>query len=292
MLLLYPTRQGSSIVRRIRTWRREDDLVWARMKVFRTSFYVPMSVERNLYVRNGRDVDATSFLRPRRIRTSGKLSYGLNSERPLNVRGRLAEWVASRYIYDWYSCKNNINNKQVSKGLSLNKLNHIRLSSIFYPRQDNTHINPIHLLTNSNVILYPRFNIIFHQPWNSIIMFPFHCYTLDVLLLYISLGILSWCFAVRSEVKGTRDQVNHDPSQPWLNGEVIPRHVFRGFSLILSRTELLFPGSERWALFNVVTRSHLDTISRSLIKFILYKQHDGHCIILTSIRRCDVKRHP
>ena len=52
-----PTRQGSSIVRRIRTWRWEDDLFWARMKVFRTSFYVPASVERNSYVRFGRDVD-------------------------------------------------------------------------------------------------------------------------------------------------------------------------------------------------------------------------------------------
>ena len=89
-----PTRQGSSIVRRIRTWRWEDDLLWARMKVFRTSFYVPASSERNTDVRFRRDVDATSFLRPRRIRTSGKLSYGPNVGRPLNVRGRLAEWVS------------------------------------------------------------------------------------------------------------------------------------------------------------------------------------------------------
>ena len=62
------------------------------MKVFRTSFYVPASVERNSYVRFGRDVAATSFLRPRRIRTSGKLLYGPKVRRPLNVRGRLAEW--------------------------------------------------------------------------------------------------------------------------------------------------------------------------------------------------------
>ena len=27
--------------RRVRTWRWEDDLLWARMKIFRTSFYVP-----------------------------------------------------------------------------------------------------------------------------------------------------------------------------------------------------------------------------------------------------------
>ena len=59
----------------------------------RTSFYVAASLERNSYVRIGRDVDATSFLRPRRIRTSGKLSYGPKLGRPLNVRGRLAEWV-------------------------------------------------------------------------------------------------------------------------------------------------------------------------------------------------------
>ena len=33
----------------------------------------------------------TSFLRPRRIRTFGKLSYGSKVGRPLNVLGRLAE---------------------------------------------------------------------------------------------------------------------------------------------------------------------------------------------------------
>ena len=41
---------------------------------FRMSFYVPASIEHNLYVRLGRDVDATSYLRPQQIRTSGKLS--------------------------------------------------------------------------------------------------------------------------------------------------------------------------------------------------------------------------
>ena len=52
------------------------------MKVFRTSFYVSASVERNWHDRFGRDVDATSFLRPGRIRTSGKLSYGASAQRP------------------------------------------------------------------------------------------------------------------------------------------------------------------------------------------------------------------
>ena len=44
------------------------------------------------YVLFGRDVAATSFLRPRRIRTSGKLAYRPKVGRPLNVCGRLAEW--------------------------------------------------------------------------------------------------------------------------------------------------------------------------------------------------------
>ena len=46
-----PNRQGSSIVRRFRTWRLEDDLLLARMKVFRTSCYAPASVERNSPIR-------------------------------------------------------------------------------------------------------------------------------------------------------------------------------------------------------------------------------------------------
>ena len=94
----FPTRQGSSIERSFRTWRWEDDLLWARMKVFRTSFYVTASLERNKYVRIGRDVDVTSFLRPRRIMTSGKLSYGPKVGCPLNVRGRLAEWVGTEEV--------------------------------------------------------------------------------------------------------------------------------------------------------------------------------------------------
>ena len=63
----YPTRQGSTIIRRLRTWRWVDDLLWARMEVFRTSFYVPASVKRNSYVSLWRDVDTTSFLRPRYV---------------------------------------------------------------------------------------------------------------------------------------------------------------------------------------------------------------------------------
>ena len=50
-------------------------------------------VKRNLYVRLGHDVDAMSFLHLRRIRTSWKHLYGPKVGRPLNVRGRLAEWV-------------------------------------------------------------------------------------------------------------------------------------------------------------------------------------------------------
>ena len=50
-------------------------------------------------VRHGRDVDVTSFPRPRRIRTSGKRSYGSNVGRPLNVHGRLAEWDDMRTTY-------------------------------------------------------------------------------------------------------------------------------------------------------------------------------------------------
>ena len=98
-------RTHSVKVRRIRFWRWEDDLLWDRMKVFRTSFYVPASVERNGYVRFGHDVDATSFLRPRRIKTSGKLSYGPKVGFPLNVRGRLAEWEGGQYLVSssrWY----------------------------------------------------------------------------------------------------------------------------------------------------------------------------------------------
>ena len=58
-------------------WKKYD---WILVKKFSyesvPSFFIPASVERNSYVRIGRDVDATSFLCPRRIRTSGKLSYG------------------------------------------------------------------------------------------------------------------------------------------------------------------------------------------------------------------------
>ena len=67
------------------------------MKVFRTSFYVLASAD--TYVRIGRDVNDTYFIRSRRIRTSGKLSYGPKEGRPLNVVSdcdvlwtTLAEW--------------------------------------------------------------------------------------------------------------------------------------------------------------------------------------------------------
>ena len=69
-----PLGKGSSIVRHIRTWRSEDDQLWTRMKVFRTSFLRHGVQRRLFYVRLGRDVDATSFLRPRRMRRSRKLS--------------------------------------------------------------------------------------------------------------------------------------------------------------------------------------------------------------------------
>ena len=56
---LYPLGKGASIVRRFRTWRREDDLLWANIKVFRTSFYVPAPVN----VIRTSDSDVTSMQR-------------------------------------------------------------------------------------------------------------------------------------------------------------------------------------------------------------------------------------
>ena len=70
------------------------------MKVFRTSF--TSLRPKNVIRTSDADVDATSFLRPRRIRTSEKLSYGPKVGRPLNVRGRLAEW--GRQISKDVSC--------------------------------------------------------------------------------------------------------------------------------------------------------------------------------------------
>ena len=99
MLITYiydslPTRQGSFIARCIPTWRWEDDLLWANIKVFRTSFDVPASEQRNSYVRILPDVGTSSSLGLRRMMTSGKLSYRPKVGCPLNVRGRrLAEWV-------------------------------------------------------------------------------------------------------------------------------------------------------------------------------------------------------
>ena len=57
------------------------------MKVFRTSFYVPASVERNWYIRFGRDVDAQ---RPWTSRRVGKLTpfrafFGLVSLKLLSI---------------------------------------------------------------------------------------------------------------------------------------------------------------------------------------------------------------
>ena len=71
------------------TWKERPNL--GPYKSFWTSFYVPASVQRNLYVRLRHHVDATSFLRPRQIGTSGKLSYGPKVGYPLNVRGRISE---------------------------------------------------------------------------------------------------------------------------------------------------------------------------------------------------------
>ena len=62
---------------------RYDNILWARIKLIATSFHVP-AYERNSYIRLGRDVGATSFLRPRRMRTSGILSYGSRVGCPLN----------------------------------------------------------------------------------------------------------------------------------------------------------------------------------------------------------------
>ena len=57
-----------------KTWRWVDDRPWARMNVFRTSFYVPASKERNPYFRHGRDVDATFFSAPKTKKNGQKTS--------------------------------------------------------------------------------------------------------------------------------------------------------------------------------------------------------------------------
>ena len=69
--------------------------IWAHMHVFRASLYVPTSVGRYSYVRLGRNVNTTSSLRPRRIKMSGKLTYGTKLGRPIDVRGRRAEWESN-----------------------------------------------------------------------------------------------------------------------------------------------------------------------------------------------------
>ena len=83
-------------------WRREDDLIWARTQVFRTSLFVA-DVEKTLHRRRvwiGRtnDVLRTSGGK----RTSGKLTFGPKLGRPLDVMSEkdvlwttLAEWEVS-----------------------------------------------------------------------------------------------------------------------------------------------------------------------------------------------------
>ena len=61
-------------------------------------------VRRTLFVRPIRTRRRCDiFLHPGRIRTSGKLSYGPKLGRPLDVRGRLAEWVQVN-CYWLYAC--------------------------------------------------------------------------------------------------------------------------------------------------------------------------------------------
>ena len=93
MHMYVPTRQDVH-----RRWA--DALLWARMKVFRTSLFVA-DVEKTLHRRRVRIGRMNYVLRtPGRNRTSGKLSYGPYVGRPLNVTSvydelwtTLAEWV-------------------------------------------------------------------------------------------------------------------------------------------------------------------------------------------------------
>ena len=81
--------------------RWADVLHWARMKVFRTSLFVPDEEKtldgRRVRIGRAKYVPRTSG----RKRTSGKLSYGPKVGRPLNVTSicdvlwtTLAEWVS------------------------------------------------------------------------------------------------------------------------------------------------------------------------------------------------------
>ena len=69
------------------------------------SFFAPVSEDRISYVRLEREVDITSFLLPRRIRTLGKLSYGPKIRRPLKAHGRFAGSNEKHHIYMSASCK-------------------------------------------------------------------------------------------------------------------------------------------------------------------------------------------
>ena len=89
-LLFYRKRQGSSIVRHIRTWRWEAALLWTRMNIFRATIYVWASAEQHSFIRLGHDVGAISSLLPRRMRTSGKRLYWPKVGRLLNVHIHLA----------------------------------------------------------------------------------------------------------------------------------------------------------------------------------------------------------
>ena len=85
-----------------------DALLWARMKVFRTSLHVA-DVERTLHRRRVRFWRKSYVLRTTgRKMTSGKLSYGPKAGRPLNVtseydvlRTTLAEWDAEHETHNY-----------------------------------------------------------------------------------------------------------------------------------------------------------------------------------------------
>ena len=117
--------------------------------------YVPASVERHSYVRFGRDVGATSFLRPQRKRTSGKLTHGPKVGRPLNVHGRLAEWVLPFvkdetkwdtepcFIYRLYII--NVPNKIIGqyKYSFITHFIHIKIVTYFFTRGKNVELRGI-----------------------------------------------------------------------------------------------------------------------------------------------------
>ena len=95
--IMVPTRQDVYV-------RYALDLICARMKVFRTSFFVA-DVKKTLNGRRVRVWLANHIIRtPGRKRTSGKLSYWPKVGRPLNVTSEcavllttLAEWITTWY---------------------------------------------------------------------------------------------------------------------------------------------------------------------------------------------------